>query len=122
MAETILFRFNCEINGQEGLKVEYFRNFNKSRKNRKKKFEPEKGGLITLDDDLKVNSQKFEPEKKQIWTVDPQEFFRTTPNSTTLTLPHHNYYTQRSTTHSRQINGDTCSWKWKLEKTRSWKV
>ena len=66
-----------------------------------KKFEPEKGGLITLDDDLKVNSQKFEPEKKQIWTVDPQEFFRTTPNSTTLTLPHWLYHTI-TTTHKGQ--------------------
>ena len=44
-----------------------------------KKFEPEKGGLITLDDDLKVNSQKFEPGKKQIWTVDPQVFFKLHP-------------------------------------------
>ena len=44
-----------------------------------KKFEPEKGGLITLDDDLNVNSQKFEPGKKQIWTVDPQVFFKLHP-------------------------------------------
>ena len=75
MAETILFRFNCGINGQEGLKVESFRNCNKSRKI-EKKIEPEKGGLITLDDDLKVNSQKSEPGKKQIWTIDPQDFFK----------------------------------------------
>ena len=58
-----------------------------------KKFEPEKGGLITLDDDLKVNSQKFEPGKKQIWTVDPQDFFRI--------APHWLYHTE-TTTHKGQ--------------------
>ena len=100
MAETIIFRFNCGISGQEGLKVESFRNCNKSRKI-EKKIEPEKGGLITLDDDLKVNSQKFEPGKKQIWTVDPQDFFLNTPNGTTLTLPHRKYHTE-STTHKSQ--------------------
>ena len=39
------------------------------------KLETKKGGLITLDEDLKVNSQKADPKKKQFWTVDPQESF-----------------------------------------------
>ena len=60
------------------------------------KFEPEKGGLITLDDDLKVNSQKFEPGKKQIWTVDPQVFFKLHPIA-----PHWLYHTE-ITTHKGQ--------------------
>ena len=75
------------------------------KKNRKKiekkierieKIETQKGGLITLDDDLKVNSQKVEPGKKQLWTVDPQEFFKLhqIQFSTTLSiLPHRKYYT-----------------------------
>ena len=50
-------------------------NRRKKLKEKSKKLKPEKGGLITLDDDLKVNSQKLELGKKQIWTVDPQEIF-----------------------------------------------
>ena len=83
MAETILFRYNCEISGQDGLEKSYGLKLRKneqiSKKKKFKKFEPEKGGLITLDDDLNVNSQKFEPGKKQIWTVDPQDFFELHP-------------------------------------------
>ena len=40
-----------------------------------KRLKTKKGGLITLDEDLKVNSQKADPKKKQFWTVDPQENF-----------------------------------------------
>ena len=49
--------------------------FEKKRKEFQK-LKPEKGGLITLDDDLKVNSQKVEPGKNQLWTVDPQDYFK----------------------------------------------
>ena len=67
---------------------------NRREKSKKtKKLKPEKGGLITLDDDLKVNSQKVEPGKKQIWTVDPQDCFQNTPNSTTPILPQRYYHT-----------------------------
>ena len=81
------------------LKSKFFSNLPKHSKKKRKEFQklkPEKGGLITLDDDLKVNSQKVEPGKKQIWTVDPQEFFKLhqIQFSTTLSiLPHRKYYT-----------------------------
>ena len=77
--ETILFRFNFEINGQESsnIKNRIFRSsFLIEKLNRKvSRVQIEKGGLITLDDDLKVNSQKAGTGKKQNWTVDPQENF-----------------------------------------------
>jgi len=58
-------------------KILFFRTDEKKKsKEKSKKLKPEKGGLITLDDDLKVNSQKLEVGKNQLWTVDPQDYFK----------------------------------------------